>query len=83
MFNPHGLAVDDSLLFICDGKAGIKLYEILSPTEIRLIQHIGDCEAYDVILSGKTMIAVCSQGLIQYDYSSFPMRKLSEIPIGG
>ena len=83
MENPHGLAIADSLLVICDGDAGIKCYNAKDPKNLQLLQHIGDINAYDVIAQEKSLIVIAEQGLYQYDYSSFPMQLLSTIPIGG
>ncbi len=82
MRNPHGLGIDGDLLFICDGDAGVKCYNVADPMNIQLVQHIGDITAYDVILTEETMIVIAEEGLIQFDKTSFPMKKLSTIPIG-
>lgn len=82
MYNPNGLAVANSVLFICDGKAGIKCYDVSNPASIKLLQHIGNFNAYDVIITGPTLMVITSEGLLQYDRSSFPMKFLSMIPIG-
>ncbi len=81
MYNPHGLAVSNSVLYICDGEAGLKCYDVTNPLRMKLLQHIGDIDAYDIILRGTTLMAITSQGLVQYDRSSFPMKFLSIIPI--
>ncbi len=83
MYNPHGLAVDDTLLFICDGEAGIKAFNVKDPEKIVLKQHIGDVYAYDAILTDTTLIAVTEDGLYQYDRRQFPMTLLSKIAIAG
>lgn len=85
MANPHGLGIDDSLLFICDGYAGLKVYKVGSDLSIALTDRVDGIETYDVIPatgSGKILILIAKNGLYQYDYSSFPMKELSVIPIG-
>ena len=68
MSNPHGLAKDGPLLFICDGKDGLKLYDVTDPSEIKLKKHISGFETYDVIAWDKKILLVASDGLYQYKY---------------
>lgn len=81
MTNPHGLAIKDSLLYVCDGKAGIKCFNVKDPEDIQLVQHFGDIDAYDVILTDTTMIAISEEGLFQYDRRTVPLTLLSKITI--
>jgi hypothetical protein len=86
MANPHGLGIDRSWLFICDGYAGLKVFKVGDDFSLTLLDNVDGLDAYDVIPatgSGQTLILIASDGLRQYDYSQFPMRELSLIPIGG
>lgn len=86
MANPHGLGIDDSLLFICDGYAGLKVYKVGSGFSLSLMDRVDGLETYDVIPatgSGHVLILIAKNGLYQYDYDRFPMKELSVIPIGG
>ncbi len=71
MFNPHGLGIDGDLLFICDGKAGLKIYDKSDPLEIinRRLAHYPDLFAFDVIPMKGTLMLIAEEGLYQYDYS--------------
>ena len=40
MTNPHGLTKDNNLLFICDGKDGLKMYDAADPLNIVLKKAI-------------------------------------------
>ena len=80
--NPRGLSKDGDKLFICDGKAGLKIYSVQDPAGIKLITTIGGIETYDVITNNKTAIVVAKGGLYQYDYSDFTnIRLLSKMSI--
>jgi hypothetical protein len=68
--NPQGLSKDGNLLFICDGKDGLKIYDITSAIAIKLIKHLPGSETYDVIAANGIAYVVAKEGLYQYDYSN-------------
>ncbi len=70
MNNPHGLTKDNHLLFICDGKDGLKMYETSVPTNIVLKKHLTNIETYDAIAYNGNLLVVAKDGLYQYSYSS-------------
>jgi hypothetical protein len=67
--NPHGLAKDNNLLFICDGKDGIKMYDATDPMHIVLKKTVTGIETYDAIAWNNNLLVVAKDGLYQYDYS--------------
>lgn len=68
--NPYGLGVDEDVLFVCDGIAGLKVYKMNeSRTSLELINQFGGMNAYDVIPSSSTLILSSTNGIHQYDYS--------------
>jgi len=69
MQGPYGLGIDGDILFICDGAAGLKVYDVSDAESIELLDHISDYETYDVILTDASAIVVGPGGLYQYDYS--------------
>lgn len=71
MFNPHGLGVDHPLLFICDGAAGLKVYNVSNPLAIssNMIAHFPNIDTFDVIPLGNVLLLIGHDGLFQYDYS--------------
>ncbi|MBW6498647.1 MAG: hypothetical protein K0B09_09680 [Bacteroidales bacterium] len=86
MFNPHGLGIDHPLLFICDGAAGLKVYDATNPLAIssNMIAHFPDIDTFDVIPLGGILILIGHDGLFQYDYSNPQnIMLLSHIPIRG
>jgi hypothetical protein len=70
MTNPHGLSKDGNLLFICDGKDGVKVYNAGNPANLQLIKTLGGMTSYDVIAYNNIAIVVAQDGLYQYNYSS-------------
>ena len=71
MFNPHGLGTDGDLLFVCDGAAGLKIYDKSDPLAIitNRIAHYPDFDTYDVIPMNGILMLVGDGGIYQYDYS--------------
>jgi len=83
MKNPHGLSKDGDLLFICDGAAGLKLYNAGNVSNLQLIHEISDIETFDVITINKIALVVAKDGLYQYSYADLSnIRLLSKITKG-
>jgi hypothetical protein len=70
LFNPHGLAKDGNLLFVCDGKEGLKIFNASNVNNLQQVSRINNLEAYDVIAWNKKLLLVAKEGLLQYDYSN-------------
>lgn len=84
MANPHGLGIDNGTLFICDGEAGLKVYDATDPMQIsdNQIAHFSGITAYDVIPFNYNLLMISEQGLYQYDYSNLEnLELLSIIPV--
>ena len=71
MYNPHGLGIDGNLLFICDGSAGLKIYDRSDPLDIinNKLAHYPDFFAFDVIPMNGVLMLIGEDGIYQYDYS--------------
>jgi hypothetical protein len=71
MTSPHGLAKDGNLLFICDGKDGLKVYDTpASPCGMQLVKQFTGMETYDAIAWNNNLLVVAKDGLYQFDYSN-------------
>lgn len=68
--NPHGLSKSGNTLFICDGAAGLKVFDALDVNNLRLLQTVKGIDAYDVITRNNNAIVVAKDGLYQYDYTN-------------
>lgn len=71
MNNPHGLGIDQNLLFICDGTAGLKVFDATIPEQAgdNLIQQFSSIKAIDVIPLQNVLLLISEDGLYQYNYS--------------
>jgi hypothetical protein len=86
MTEPYGLGLDNKTLFVCDGKAGLKIYDASNPYQIdqHILKQYADLNAYDVIPLGDILILIAEDGLYQYSYANLQdIKLLSKIPIGG
>lgn len=70
MTNPHGLSKDGNLLFLCDGRDGLKVYDATNVSDLKQLSHIKDLETYDAIAWNNNLIVVASEGLYQYSYTT-------------
>ncbi|MEX1190654.1 MAG: hypothetical protein WEA99_01690 [Brumimicrobium sp.] len=72
MTNPHGLGIDNNLLFICDGNAGLKVFDATDPIESgnNLIHTFDDIAAIDIIPNNEVAIVIGENAVKQYDYSN-------------
>lgn len=84
MAEPYGLGIENEVLFVCDGKAGLKIYHADDPFGIdeNMIAHYEGIDAFDVIPLGDVLLVIGADGLYQYDYSSLEdIKQLSYIPV--
>jgi hypothetical protein len=84
MFNPHGLGVDGDLLFICDGAAGLKVYNKTDPMAIitNQLAHYTNINTFDVIPFNGVLMLISSEGIYQYSYTNpANINLISHIPI--
>lgn len=68
--NPHGLSKDGNLLFVCDGKDGLRIYNAANPASLSLVKHLKGFDAYDVIAWNGNALVVTKTALLQFDYSN-------------
>lgn len=79
MQQPSGLGVDSGKLFICDGGAGLKVFNVSDPLNIQLLDRIDRQNCYDVIPASGRLVVSGSNGLYQYNYAAFPMTEISRL----
>jgi len=71
MIEPYGLGISNTLLFICQGKNGLFVYDWdNSAKQINLRHSYPDIHAFDVIVNDKTLIVTADNGLFQFDISN-------------
>ena len=82
MDDPYGLGLDNGMLFVCDGKSGLKVYDITNTPTLSLKYHYSSLNAFDVIPDNNLLILIGSTGVYQYDYSDPEnLVQLSYIPM--
>lgn len=83
MKNPHGLGIDDTMLFVCDGEAGLKVYDVTDKHALteNMVAHHPFTTAIDVIPYNDVLMMISEQGLFQYDYSNKKLKLLSQISV--
>jgi len=86
MTNPHGLSIKDQKLYICDGAAGLKVFDASDDFQIgsRMLSQDNSIATYDVIASPyrNVLLVIGKDGLVQYDNSNpASLIRLSMIPV--
>lgn len=82
MANPHGLGVNDTLLFVCEGNYGLKVLNIKKPNSVSIIEFFTNISTYDVIPLDDNWLVIGKDGLFQYDASDpHNLKLLSKIPV--
>lgn len=70
MTNPHGLSVSENNLYLCDGRDGLKVFDVSNVEEIdrNLLAHVRGIHAYDVIsVTERLLLLIGSDGFYQFD----------------
>jgi hypothetical protein len=82
MFGPQGLGIDDDLLFLCDGDAGLKIYNAADPMAITQIAIFPSINAYDVIPMNNFLFMIGEKGFMLYDYTNIQnIKQIGIIPV--
>ena len=84
MHNPHGLGVDDNLIFICEGENGLVVYDLTDPLSLikREVFSMKGIHAFDVIPYRGVLMLIGLDGLYQFDYSNpADIRQLSMLQV--
>jgi hypothetical protein len=68
--SPQGMSKDGNLLFVCDGSAGLKIYDAAGLPDLKLVNHVQGIDTYDVITLNGIAYVVTKSGLYQYGYNS-------------
>ncbi len=70
MDNPHGLAIANKTMFLCEGEYGLKVLDINDALDIKELNYHKGLTTYDVIaLSNNLLLVIGDDGFYQYDYS--------------
>lgn len=86
MEDPNGLAVVDKVLYLCDGRDGLKVYSTQNKHDIddNQLDHKAGIHAFDAIPHDELLMVIGNNGLYQYNFSDPDnLQKLSHIPDSG
>ncbi|HMQ08046.1 MAG TPA: hypothetical protein PKC30_12140 [Saprospiraceae bacterium] len=67
MPNPKGLGIGQNNLYICDGRAGLFIYDISDPVHPEFKFHFSGFEAFDVIVLDHLLVVSAKNKLLQFD----------------
>jgi hypothetical protein len=81
MSSPHGLAVENTTLFLCEGQNGLKVFDITDEMNIELVTHRDDFFAYDVIARNGVATVTGEDGIFQFSYTGTEINQISKIPV--
>ncbi len=84
MNEPYGLGIFDKTLFVCDGAAGLKIYNVTNPLQVEqnLLANFPGIVAYDVIPLDGFLFMIAEDGFYQYNYDNLnAIQLISKIPV--
>lgn len=82
--NPYGLGIDNNTLFVCDGDAGLKVFDVTDKTSIitHQLAAFPNIKNYDVIPVNGYLFMIGSDGFYMYDYSNLHnITQIGHIPV--
>ena len=70
MTNPWGLGLKDNRLYVCDGNAGLVVYDLSDAVHPKVVRKLNNETFYDVIPTSDLLIAMVEGGTSLYSYQS-------------
>ncbi|MCB0439498.1 MAG: hypothetical protein KDD20_12230 [Mangrovimonas sp.] len=77
MENPYGLGIKDNALFVCDGTAGLKIFDKSNPLELQMIENFANVQGKDVIPLEDVLLLISEDYLYQYEYNGNSVNLIS------
>ena len=77
MENPYGLGFKNNSLFVCDGTAGLKIFDKTNPLYLELIENFEDVQGKDVIPLENSLLLIGDNILYQYEYTENSVNLIS------
>lgn len=84
MSGPLGLGIDGDVLFLCDGDAGLKVFNVSDKTKIdsNRIALFPDIKTFDVIPLSNYLFMIGDDGFYLYNYSNLQdIKQIGHIPV--
>lgn len=70
MQGPAGLSIEDENLYVCDGEAGLKTFDLVDPVNPTVTHAVPGLNCSDVIAQGNQLFVIDDLGLSQYSTES-------------
>lgn len=83
MFAPTGLAIEGEQLFVCDGAAGLKVFDVTDPLDLKITDALIGQSCNDLIPHQGLLIATTNDGIWQYQNQKGQLELLSILPWQG
>jgi hypothetical protein len=82
MTSPHGLGLQNDILYLCEGAAGLKVIQYESNGQIKVLHHYRDVHALSVTVLSERLWVVTPTALLLYAYKpNQALELVSKIPI--
>jgi len=79
---PEGLVIADNKLFVCDGIAGLKQFDISDPEVPVFEDSLPMLDCNDLIAQNNILYVITDSSIHQYDYSVTPLAFISTLSEG-
>ena len=79
--SPRGLVIWDNLLFVCQGKEGLTVFDISNSLEPIILKSFANIEANDIVVENDRLLVESEAGFTQYNYINDTLLPLSFIPL--
>ena len=75
--NPYGLGIKEDLLFVCDGTAGLKVFDKSNPLNLEMTTQYPNIQSKDVIALENVLLIIGEEILYQYEYTENGISQIS------
>ena len=79
--NPYGLGIKNNTLFICDGSAGLKLFNKEDPLNLYMTNQFKNIQSKDVIPLEDKLLMIGGETLYQYIYVQNGVQLISSLAL--
>ncbi len=80
--SPYGIGIRGNALFLCEGAAGLRVFDATDPVELVQKSFLTEVKSYDVIPLPASLLVIGEDGFYQYDYTDLTkLQLLSKIPV--
>ena len=77
MENPYGLGFKNNSLYVCDGTAGLKIFDKTNPLQLQMTENFVEVQGKDVIPLDNILLLIGDDVLYQYEYAGSSVNLIS------